>query len=315
MRFRRALVGTGVVGMLLSVSVMAAGTAPLPTPGTPSQVSALVAASSSITSLPAKLLPPLGQVASDQPSAYYGVVARICRGVTKCVYGDKKSSALVVLFGDSHAQMWLPAFVPIAVSNHFRVALVWDPGCPAADVSVWDASTHSTNKACNRFRSSMIENIIKAKPSLVLLADRTSDIPGAKNELISDAVWKAGLETTIASFKKAKDKVAVIGDITAFDAQHPMPACLSAEPTNVQACSVANPNPKTHEHFAAEQAAAKAESVDYLNPQSWLCTAVCSPIIGNMVAYYDDFHVSATYSEYLSVVWEKLLQQDDLLPG
>lgn len=314
MRVVRALLGFALVAVVLGVGGTAGGTAKLPKPGTPLQVANLVATSSAITSLPAKLLPPLSQVSTDQADAYYSVVSRRCEGVTKCVFGDKSSKELLVLFGDSHAQMWLPAFVPIAQSKGFKVALVWLSGCPAADVSVWDASTHSIDKNCNTFRSTMITNIIKAKPAAVLLADRTSDIPGAGNKLISDAVWQAGLEHTISAFKAAKLKVAVIGDITAFDAKHALPACLAANPNSVQTCSVSNPNPNTHQHFAAEQAAATAESVDYLNPQQWLCTSTCSPIIGNMVAYYDDFHVTATYAEFLELVWEKLLQQDGLLP-
>ncbi len=314
MRVVRGLIGLAMVGLLVSVNGTAGATVPLPKPGTAVQVAQLVAGSSGITSLPAKLLPPLGQVTSDEAAAYYGVVSRRCVGVTKCVFGDTKSTTLVVLFGDSHAQMWLPAFVPIARSNHFKVALVWLSGCPAANVSVWDASTHSINTYCNSFRASNVASIIKAKPALVLLADRTSDIPGPSNKLISDATWQAGLESTIASLRAAKLRVAVIGDITAFDTKHPVPACLAAHPTSVQSCSVANPNPVTHQHFAAEQAAASAESVPYLNPQPWLCTTVCSQVIGTMVAYYDNFHVTATYAEFLTTVWQQLLHKDGLLP-
>lgn len=295
-------------------SVVAGAAARLPTPGTPLQVSALVGASTSITTLPSDLVPSLSQIAADQPATYYGVAGRICDGLTKCVFGDKKSHTLMVLFGDSHAQMWLPAMVPIANSLHLKLSLVWDPGCPVADVGVWDAATHSISSGCNNFRKDMIKQIKKAKPALVLLADRTSDIPGANNKLISDAVWEAGLKTTISELKPAATKLAVIGDIDVFPQSEVLPECLAANTADVQKCSIADPDPAVDFHVAAEQTAAAAEDVPYLNPQPWLCAGTeCSPVIGNMVAYFDDFHVSATYSEYLSVVWEQLLQHDGLV--
>jgi hypothetical protein len=57
-------------------------------------------------------------------------------------------------------------------------------------------------------------------------------------------------------------------------------------------------------HVKDELLAAKAEGVTYINPQGWLCTKKCSPVIGNMVVYYDYLHTSATYAEYLSLVLE-----------
>lgn len=305
MRTRRTAVRLAVVAAVIALASTAGAAAKLPAPGSAAQVAALVAASSSIKVLPSNLVPPLSQVPTDDPGTYYGSAGRTCAGVTKCVWGDKTSKELVVLYGDSHAEMWLPAIVPVATEHHFRLSLVWMSGCPAATVSVWDASTHSINKACNTFRKKMLAQIKAADPVLVLTADRTSDIPGAGNKLISDAVWKAGLETTISELKDSKTSVAVVGDVTAFSTG--LPGCLASDPTDIQSCSVPNPNPKTHQHFAAEQAAASAEHVSYLNPQPWLCTTVCSPVIGNMAAYWDDFHVTSTYAEYLSVVWGSTL--------
>jgi hypothetical protein len=309
-----AISAISLVAAFLAAPSGAGAAARLPTPGTAAQVAALVAASSSIKQLPSNLVPALSQVAADTPGTYYGVAGRECDGLTKCDFGDTKSKELLVLFGDSHAQMWLPALVPIATEEHVKLALVWDPGCPAADVTVWSVTTHSVNKGCNPFRTKMIKQIKKADPFLVLLADRTSDVPGANNKLIADSVWQAGLETTISEVKSTTTKVAVIGDIDAFDASEVIAECLASNSNNVQACSVANPNPTTHEHVAAEMAAASAEHVAYLNPQPWLCTTVCSPVIGNMVAYWDAFHVSSTYAEYLSSVWKSLLTSDKLLP-
>jgi hypothetical protein len=306
-RTRRTLVRCAVVVTALCFAGGSAlATTKLPKPGTASQVAALVAGAPSIQKLPSNLVPSLSEAAQDSAGAYYGVAGRLCAGVTKCVFADTLSKTTIVLFGDSHAQMWLPALVPVATRARDRLVLIWHSGCPAAAVGVWNAYTHSVDKSCNMFRSNMISAIRKLKPAVVLIADRTSDIPGANNILTTNAAWQAGEESTIAALKGPSTKVAVIGDITAFVSQPPQ--CLAAYPFTIQKCSVLTPNPKTHQHFAAEKTAANAERVPYFDPQPWLCTTKCSTVIGNMVAYYDKFHVTATYAEYLSGVWATALK-------
>jgi SGNH domain (fused to AT3 domains) len=310
MRTRRAILSSAVaLTAALAATTAALGAPTPPKPGAAAQVAALVAASSSIERLPKKLLPPLIDVAADNPSAYYGAAGRDCSSVTRCVFGDVTSKRSIVLFGDSHAQMWLPALAPVAHAQGYRLSLVWMSGCPAATVSVWDAGTHSVNSACNSWRTKMVADIHKLQPVLVLLASRTSDIPGPGNVPTTDGAWESGLEQTITELKTQKTKVAVIGDITVFS-PNVLPECLAANPSSVQSCAVSNPNGKTRQHFAAEQAAAAAENVTYLDPQAWLCTSTCSPVIGNMVAYYDSFHVSATYAEYLSKVWASAIRAE-----
>lgn len=307
MRHRGQLIVLVVAAALACIATTADAAPKLPTPGTAAQVAALVAASPSVTTLPSNLLPPLSKAAADSPATYYPGAARGCTGVKACVFPDLKAKSIVVLFGDSHAEMWLPAIAPVTQAAHVKLILIWKPGCPAADVSVWEATTHAINKACNKFRSQSIAEIKALHPALVLLADRTSDIPGAGNKLTTNAEWQAGEETTIAELKATTTKVVVIGDITAFTVI--LPDCLAAYPSDVQKCAVPNPNPDTHQHFAAEAAAATAEDVPYINPQPWLCTAtICSPVIGNMVAYWDNEHVSSTYAEYLSGVWATALK-------
>jgi SGNH domain (fused to AT3 domains) len=307
MRTRRTLTRLAVLTAAIAMATAASAATKPPKPGSAASVAALVAASSSIETLPADLLPPLDQAASDTPGAYYPVANHACLGVSKCVFGDNSSKSTIVLYGDSHAQMWLPSLVPVVDSTHDRLVLVWEPGCPAATVSVWSTPTHSVNESCNQFRASMISRIKKLDPILVLLADRTSDIPGADNQPTTAEDWRSGLERTISLLKTSTTHVAVVGDITVFSPLE-LPECLASNLTSVQTCSVNNPNGKTREQFAAERTAARREGVKYINPQPWLCTTICSPVIGNMVAYFDTFHVSATYAEFLSGVWETTLK-------
>ncbi len=109
----------------------------------------------------------------------------------------------MVLFGDSHAAMWLPALVYDGTHLHFRVVLLWYSGCPAADLTVWNPSQHGIDKGCDGWRSKSIAQIKALAPSLVLLTDRTTAVNGATNKPIPNATWKAGMATTISSFLSA----------------------------------------------------------------------------------------------------------------
>jgi len=300
----RVLSAAGALVVALAVlpsSVAAAAEPPLPAPGTASQVAALVSASSKIQRLPNNLLPSLFDVVNDDTGTYFPVTQRGCAGTAHCVFGDKRSTTSLVLFGDSHAFMWLPALIPLAVSHHLRLVLIWSASCPAASVTVWNPATNTPNSACNRFRSSSIAAVRALKPALVLLASRTTEVTGPGGAPISDATWKAGLERTITSIASKLTRVAVIGDVTQFSVL--LPDCLAAESTHVQACASRDPNPKIPDHFAAEEAAATATHVHYLNPHKWLCAATCSPVIGNYAGYYNDNHVTATYAAFLSTVF------------
>jgi SGNH domain-containing protein len=277
-----------------------------PKPGSASQVASLVAASSSIERLPSGLLPPLKAVGADGASYFYPAARFSCTTATQCVFGDVTSTRTVVLFGDSHAHMWLPAIAPDAAAARMRLVLLWRPGCPADDVSVWDVATASVNERCNVFRAKAISEIQRLHPAVVLMASRTSDVPVAGNPSMVDATWQAGAEATVDALKSASTKVAIIQDITVFTAE--LPHCLWLHADAVQMCSAPSPNPRTRQRFADEQAAATSAGATYLLTQQWLCTTDCSPVIGKMVAYLDSEHISATYSEFLSRVFNAELR-------
>jgi SGNH domain (fused to AT3 domains) len=268
---------------------------PLPPPGSAAQVHAAVLASTSISALSSSALPALADAHGDTPGNLYPVTRPGCVGTKQCVLGDAAATKTVVLFGDSHAQMWLPALVPIAKLDHFRLVVIWKSACPVVNVK-------TSSSGCVPFRTSSIAEIAKLHAVLVLLANRTTGIIAPGGALITKTAWQKGLETTIGELRSATTKVAVIGDITQFNS--PVPDCLAAHPTNVQRCTVPNPNPKFTQKFAPEKAAAVATGAGYVDTQKWVCTKKCSPVIGNMIAYSDFGHVSATYAEYLTTVWD-----------
>lgn len=316
-RVLSALAGTVVLAGLVTGTASAARPAATftpPTPGTASQIAALVAASSSVTALPSNPDPSLATEGIDSANQWYPITRADCTSATTnpCVFGDLKSKKVIAVLGDSHAQMWLSALAPAAQSLGYRLVLFWMAGCPAADLTVYNPIPLTPYPAgpyyaCNTFRTHAIASIKKLRPTLVLMSNRTSLIYATKTAYFTDAQWQAGVKKTVGMLKSAKIKLAIIGD-TPYMPQ-PMPSCLDAYPTSVQTCAAPNPNPAAHNHVAAEQKEAKTLRIGYVNTLPWLCTkTVCSAVIGNFLVYLDESHVDETYAAFLTNVMKAAIK-------
>jgi hypothetical protein len=136
-----------LVGALTFTSMSYAGTVAgantslfkLPKAGTSSAIAKLVASSTTIETVPRNISVPIAQWPADNPTNTKYKPDVTCKTFSaNCTYGDKSSKRVIVLFGDSHAWMWLPAIVPFAMSKHFKVQLLTVAGCPVAEITfVW----------------------------------------------------------------------------------------------------------------------------------------------------------------------------------
>ncbi len=307
---RVALVGIPLLALVIGTAASAAPT--LPSPGTASKIATLVAASPAITTLSPTVASELASAANNNPAVDYPSTRNGCLVLSSCVFGDKKSKKKLVIMGDSHAQMWIPALNRIGDAEKLKVIVLFMALCPAASVDdVWLADYHSDYTACTTQRTTWITAIDKLHPVTVLLADHTANVYTAASGgtvPFTSAAWQAGMETTITDLHPSKAKIAIIGDSVTFDRSPNL--CLADSPTAVQSCAAANPNPDHPGQQAAEEAAAKAEGVLYVDPTKWMCTStVCSPVVGNYIEYYDAYHFSCTYAAYLSGVLQTALKK------
>ncbi len=291
---------------LVAPLVANALTLSLPVAGTAKQISSLVASSTSINVLPARLVPPLAQLPLDTATNSALRAPAVCKIVAKsCTFGRANSSKLVVLFGDSHAWMWVNAVSPLMFKLGYRLQLLAYPGCPVAKVSIWASPILSMFTACDRWRAATIRTITKESPALVLLSERTSQLFKSATTLISAKQLSAGLSETIGSLQTSRTKVAVIGDIPTFtDLASPV-SCLAINAAAVQKCSTAlrNSHPAWRSLASAEKVATLSRSATFIDPTAWMCThSHCSEIVGTMAVYFNGSHVSATYAAFVSGV-------------
>lgn len=263
-------------------------------PASLAQVEELVGASVKVQRLDKHTYAQLSTIFYDNADIIESIPVDCTSATTGCVFGDTASHRVAVLFGDSHARMWLPAIIPIATADHLKLIVIGKDGCPVVAPSV-----PGRFGDCASVITHAIAVIDRLRPAAVIMADRTT----YRN--VSSTTWREGLSTTIGDLRQSGASVAVIGDIQVFNAGtvSDLLECLVDHAKAVQRCAVRNPNRAAPGHEAAEQAAASSAHDTYVNPNPWLCTHLaCSPVIGNNIVYWDSFHITVNYATYLSGV-------------
>ncbi len=259
--------------------------------------------------VPADLVPALA-VARDDLPLIYGDGCHLSAAETAspaCVFGSATSEQVVVLFGDSHAAQWFPALDRLASSHGWRLVSLTKSSCPAADVTIWSTSLKREYSECDEWRRGALERIAREHPWLVVISDNISVnsdytlwskgalVPAAEG----GALWNGGLERTLASLAAVAGRVVVIGDTPR--SQVDPPVCLSRHPDDVLACVSPRGLALDTARMAGERAVATTAHAGFVDPTAWVCPSEpCPAIIGRLLVYRDDQHLTATFARALA---------------
>ncbi len=279
------------------------------------EVLELVAAAPTIAALPSDLAPNLKDAAWD-----FGWITEWADGCLldpeemetqhPCVFGDPGGARTVVLLGDSHAGQWLEALDDIGKRQQWRVVLIGKAGCPAAAVSFRTAYRSGSQKLvgpgpdCASWLDDGIARINEMEPELVVLAscNGCEYMVDESGELLERAFWATGLRETLSRIS-TPNRV-ILGDIPRW--RGPLD-CLALHTNNVQACSKPVGPVTEATYNDAERGVAEEAGVPFIDVTPWFCDSVCSPVIGNMVVYTNEYHVTSTYARYLGNALEAVL--------
>lgn len=270
---------------------------------TADQVLALVGAASKIKTVPAELAVPVSAAIDDGPEAGWdGCLAEETASQVNdtCVYGDKAGAKTVVLYGDSHAGMWESAFDVAGKRTHTKIVLLAKPACAVPTLHFWLETAQRQNTECDTWHDWAANKIVSLKPDAIVLTSLFQGPRDFDKKDITEAQWSAGMRATIKKLSTSGAKVVELGDMPYLEQS--APECLAAHSDDVPACGRAADEAIFAEHGAAEKATAKAAGATYVDTTSWFCSDFCAPIIGDMVVYQNEYHITAVYSRYLSGV-------------
>jgi peptidoglycan/LPS O-acetylase OafA/YrhL len=284
-----------------------ADAAPVPA-GTPARVAALVAQASRIRRLPSDLTPPLSDLPNDVGPAGVGCNTSTPTGDPRyCVYGDKAARRTVIVFGDSHAGMWIPAVDAAARRAKWRAILLFRPGCAVPQVHLWNEQTQTPDTECDRWRAWAIRRIIELKPAVVVLTSMYYFPLDFQRQPIKDEQWDQGLAIVLHQLHSTGARLVVLGDIP-YLGQSP-PDCLAAHTSDIQFCSTPRVKAVLQGHDEAEQTTAEQGGAKYVDVVPWFCGRVtCFGVVGDFAVYRNQAHISAAYAAWLADVVGDSLQ-------
>lgn len=269
----------------------------------------LIARGVSAPAVPGNLRPAPARAAQDLPAVYPAGCHLDVPSVTSpdtCVFGDPAGSSTMVLFGDGQAAQWFPALDQIAKRRHWRLVSYTKSACPVAAVLVARGDPGQPYTECSRWRDRTLAEIRTMRPEMVVMA-------GADDGVLVDAsgdadhTWTWGWVTSLDKVRQPGTKLVVLQDTP-----HPkgdVPRCVSAHRTEVTQCvqpvEQAFPDPERRAMVAAAVSGTKATVID---PTPWFCApAGCPVMVGDLLVYRDESHMSSAYAAMLAPVLARSL--------
>lgn len=254
-----------------------------------------------IERVPQNLTPTLGRVYLDEPEIYKNN-CHVNFGATQpkdCVYGNPESTRVVGLYGDSHAAQWFPALKLAAEQNNWKLIVYTKRGCPPANILTYSSVLGQTYTQCGEWRKNVKKKMRADGVKVVFVAHFDRLLSASNQSPIWQKDWREGLQTTIKELRRIGAEPVLFGD-TPYPGRD-VPTCLSSSINNVQRCTLA-----VSESFREDIAEVRSDlsienNVALLQTRDWFCNkTVCPPIVGNILVYRDDNHITTTYAEFLA---------------
>jgi peptidoglycan/LPS O-acetylase OafA/YrhL len=245
---------------------------------------------------------PLPRVDLDQHAADiwrkdYPCYATFDERVAKlCTYGDVGAAAMVVVYGDSHAGMWLPALDLLGRTQHFRVLPLVKSSCAPFDVP--QGLGKRDYGSCTAFHRWALARMAVLHPDTVVVGYRGLNQVRARDGMTVERTWQQGVASTARRLTAITPDVLVIGDIP----QRPLPApeCLSTPGADQATClaGVGGNGIVANGYTLRGLAGTGAR---YVDPRGLVCSAgVCPLVVGEDVVFYDDDHITASWSRVVA---------------
>ena len=264
-----------------------------------------------IDEVPSNVDPTVQGVRSDKPWIYNDGCILKDGSIEPniCEYGDLSSTTVIALFGDSHAAQWFPALEELANARRWKLIVFAKSGCPTADVRI---RRTFLDPECVVWRKRVVEILSAAEPTMVVMSSAPYDPGGSDVGRDSDDVWRRGLTTTLEQVRPTTAELLIIGDTPL--PIHQIPNCLSNQPRNVRGCIAPRDESVDVSRVELEREVAGEHDASFVSVSDWLCgTWECPVIIGNMILYRDNNHISATASTYFAPFLAAVMVP--LLPG
>jgi hypothetical protein len=268
--------------------------------------------------VPPGLQPRLAQAWADMPLERDG--CQTMHGSAElivCAYGPGDAARTVVLIGDSHAMMYMPALHPIAVERGWRLVTLVKSACPPV-IGIHNSTQVDIDGGvtCRTWRRAAFDWVAEHDPDRVILAFSDSyRITTARGHYIPTSrrpeAWREGMRRTLEALPDPS-RVLVIGDVP-FNRVN-VTICLRQHRGNMSACATdrESRSERTIEGAIRAGTANKGAAFGTIYPS--ICTYDPCPLVqGDILLWRDDSHLTRTIVERLTPAIRAMVS--DALPA
>jgi peptidoglycan/LPS O-acetylase OafA/YrhL len=245
--------------------------------------------------IPAPLTPPIDKLLDSDylyvfpdgcvPVADSQTTSEICR------LGDTAGAKSIVVFGDSHMQMWMPTILAMAERDGWVVIPIVKSGCVP---SSWlghgfPGTAAAAIRQCHAWYSWALAKAKSLHPDVTVMSGCCGSVSGS-----TAAQTKQAFIALTKTMTRVSKSVLVLADNEGVN-REPVD-CLLARHATMKTCT----STWTDERFALNDdlaAVAKAKGFGFLNTRGWFCFEhQCPMVVGHTIVYRDTGHITKPYA-------------------
>jgi hypothetical protein len=255
--------------------------------------------------VPTRLRPSLADADLDVPLERDGCQASTgAADLSVCEFAPELPQRFVVLMGDSHAMMYMPALRPIAAERGWRLVTLVKSACmPVLGVHNTTQGGIDGGETCRSWRRNALAWLAANPPDAIILAYSDDyDLVHASGDRIAPRlrpqVWADGMRRTLAALPD-RSQVLVVGDVP-DNSTNPV-LCLRRHLGNLSACESPRQAPASRLVEAAIRAVARDKGARFGTIYDQVCSYDPCPLVqGEILMWRDGSHLTRTIVEQLT---------------
>lgn len=212
-----------------------------------------------------------------------------------CIFGDPAAETTVALVGDSHIEQYLPAFQVLAEEEGWQVLTFFHSSCPFSTAQ--RVSDADRGGPCLQANEVTLDRLLNTEGlDLVVTSNRTAP------EFVLDGTRPGPVEGFRQMWRTLTDvgiPVAVIADNPLMLPADATNDCVAKHAEDPRQCARPRTEAMPVDHQLA--AATDAQGVTLIDLTDRYCTtAECPAVVGNVLVYRDEQHVTPAYVRTLA---------------
>ncbi len=228
----------------------------------------------------------------------------------KCSYGPDDSDRKVVLLGDSHALQFFPAIEGIAEDGGWLLTGLTKNSCTPASILVWSGKLNGPYSECDEWRENSLERIeqINGLDLVIVASANFYHVAGGSDSLSrleSRPLLIEAYAETLERLQATGASVVMLVDVPT--APFDVTGCVSEHLDSLPECAFDIEDSPTVRRLDVP-AGKSVPGVRVIDTRPLVCPDdTCRGVIGNVIVYREEAHITATFSETLRPFIERRL--------